>query len=473
MAKVDRALEKYLSGDKFDEGNDEETDEEEENIPLPKRKIENETSHQMNKSDSVVIIDEQTTDVSQRVVNTPNEQNVFISILKKCIHPNDAEINNNEKIPYLAISGIDLIELMEKHEINDIFLLEDNFFPQEICRVILKQNQMSHLSQKFVQRRIVQIEEEKKEPWLQMGANLEYPRPFVKSYEATAVRNFLKDSTIASKTFNFIRAKDSKDFQNAHEYNFQNGYSVVKETQETKKVGSKTPDQTKTWLVTLNKADIYKKDYLNKLEQEFSSLKSYLNNFHLSTNAKDNSIAKPDLLESFCSKLLWAQSNSLESAKKPFIIIKACDLFNILNSFDHFIYIDDILKRQNDGFSKAICENIISFECKKLFKTHLEERLNQIITLLGESWIKKSFNGHIAFPYAKVDSGPCTSQVLNFLKGEKKEMNFDVDIKPISRANQGNPQISFIDYHETNKTYSVKGERISDKQVMHEYLNVA
>ena len=76
----------------------------------------------MKKSDSDVIIDEKTTDVSQRVVNTPNEQNVFMSILKKFVHPNDDKIHNNENIPYLAISGIDLIELMENHEINDIFL---------------------------------------------------------------------------------------------------------------------------------------------------------------------------------------------------------------------------------------------------------------------------------------------------------------------------------------------------------------
>jgi hypothetical protein len=77
---------------------------------------------------------------------------------------------------------------------------------------------------------------------------------------------------------------------------------------------------------------------------------------------------------------------------------------------------------------KTICQNINSFECKKLLKIHLEDRRNKIILLSEESWIKKSFNGQISFPHAKVDTGPFSTQVLDFLKGEKKEMNFDVTL---------------------------------------------
>jgi hypothetical protein len=79
--------------------------------------------------------------------------------------------------------------------------------------------------------------------------------------------------------------------------------------------------------------------------------------------------------------------------------------------------------------------------------------------------VDKKINGQISFPYAKVDTGPFSTQVLDFQKGETKEMNFDVTSKPISRHDQRNRQIPFISNHIDNKTYSVKGERISDEKV--------
>ena len=162
---------------------------------------------------------------------------------------------------------------------------------------------------------------------------------------------------------------------------------------------------------------------------------------------------------------MWSQSNSIESKEMPCIMIKASDLFDILTAYDFSIYIHDIIEIQQEGFVKMICQNIKSFECKKLLKIHLEESLNKIISLSEESWLKKSFAGQISFPQAKVDTGPFSTQVINFLKSEQKAMDFDVTSKPISRQDQRNRQFPFISNHIDNKTYSVKGERISDEKV--------
>jgi hypothetical protein len=56
------------------------------------------------------------------------ELTVFKELIKKFVQLNR---HKSEYTPYLAISAIFVIDIMEKHGVNDIFLSEDKFFLQK------------------------------------------------------------------------------------------------------------------------------------------------------------------------------------------------------------------------------------------------------------------------------------------------------------------------------------------------------
>lgn len=120
----------------------------------------------------------------------------------------------------------------------------------------------------------------------------EYRIPFFKGIEAVAVMEFLKNPTLNSKKFDFKTATLSQYFKSAHEYEFDNGYSVSGETIEIKNPNStSTPYRTIIWSVTLTKNERFKREYLEKLEVEYKRLNILSKNLQLNITEQEDSIA--------------------------------------------------------------------------------------------------------------------------------------------------------------------------------------